>query len=126
MILTVGEATKPRDKIAIHSNSLRGHLTRSPYDASADSEIESDGSISIRRMSLGLSGRSFLQDRIGKTRIEALKEQTKIDVQPRQTGAPRRLGDQEENDQSRYFNMAMKKHEAEQRAAKKNEPTAEP
>ena len=70
-------------------------------------------------MAIGPSGGSFLQDRIDKARIEVLKEQTKIDVQPRQTGAPRRLGDQEENDLSRSFNMAMKKHEADQRAAQR-------
>ena len=116
MTLMVGEATKSKDKVAIHSDSLREHLTGSPHYASDDSEIESDESISIRRMSLGPSGGSFLQDRIGKAKIEALKEQTKIDIQPRPTNAPMRLGDQEENYLSRYFNMAMKKHEAEQRA----------
>ena len=69
-----GQGHYPKDKIAIHSDLLRERLAGSPYDASADSEIESDGSISIRRMSLGPSGGSFLQDRIGKARVEALKE----------------------------------------------------
>ena len=99
MILMLGETSKPRDKIAVPLDSLREHLTDSPHYASSDSDIESDGSITIGRMSLGPSGGSFLQDRIGKARIKALKKQTKIvDVQPRQTGAPRRLGDQEEGD----------------------------
>ena len=119
MVLMVGEATKPKVKIALHPDSLREHLTGSLQYDSAYSGIESDGSISIRRMSLGPSRGSFLQDRIGKARIEALKKQTKIDVQPQQTGAPMRLGDQEKNDLNRYFYMAIKKHEAEQREAQR-------
>ena len=70
-------------------------------------------------MSLGPSGGSFLQDRIGKAGIEAFMEQAKIDVQPRSTSTPVRLKYQEENDLSQFFNMAMKKHEVDQRAAQR-------
>ena len=95
MILMVGEATKPKDKVAIHSDLLRERLSGSPHYASADSEIESDGSISICRISIGPSRVFFLQNRIGKARVETLKVKIKIDVQARPTGAPLRLEDQE-------------------------------
>ena len=73
MILLVGKTISSNAKIAIRLDSPREHLSRSPHYASADSEIESDGSISLRRISLGPSGGSFLKDKIGRARIEAFK-----------------------------------------------------
>ena len=83
MILLVGKNTTPRDKIAIPSGSPQEHPSGSPHHASAGSEIESDGSISVRRMPLGPLRRSFLKDRIGKARIESFEKQSKIDIKPR-------------------------------------------
>ena len=60
MTLLVGKSTTPKDKIVTSSNSIREHPAKSPRYASDDSDIESDGSISIRRMSLGPSGGAFL------------------------------------------------------------------
>ena len=128
MILMLGETSKPRDKIAVPLDSLREHLTDSPHCASSDSDIESYGSISIRRMSLGPSGGVFLKDRIGQAKIDTFKEQAKIDSQLRSAGTLTGLDDQEEGDLSRYFNMAMKKHEAEQRATQRmsRQPSRDP
>ena len=117
MIHLVAKATTSKDKIAIPSYPLREHPAGSPYYASDDSEIESDVSISIRRMYLGPSGGVFLKDRIGQAKIYTFKGQTKVDSQLRSAGALIGLDDQEEGDLSRYFNTAMKKYEADQRTA---------
>uniref|UniRef100_A0AAV1UAI4 Uncharacterized protein n=1 Tax=Peronospora matthiolae TaxID=2874970 RepID=A0AAV1UAI4_9STRA len=59
MIMLVGKANTPEDMIGTPSDSLRKHPAGSPHYASEDSESESDGSISIRRMSLRPSGGTF-------------------------------------------------------------------
>ena len=59
MIMLVGKANAPEDKTETPSDSLQKHAVGSPRDVSDDSESESDGSISIRRMSLGPSGGMF-------------------------------------------------------------------
>ena len=51
MILLVVKTTTLKDKIAIPLDPPRENLSRSSHYASADSEMESDGSISNRRMS---------------------------------------------------------------------------
>ena len=119
MIMLVGKANAPEDKIETLSDSLQKHAVGSPRYASDDSESESDGSISIRRMSLGPSGGMFLKDKIGQAKIDAFKGQTKSDVLQRSAGTRTRLDDQEEGDLSRYFNSAMKKYEADQRTAQR-------
>ena len=53
MIMLVGKANTPEDEIGSPSDSLRKHPAGPPRYASDDSDSESDGSISIRRMSLG-------------------------------------------------------------------------
>uniref|UniRef100_A0AAV1UMD1 Uncharacterized protein n=1 Tax=Peronospora matthiolae TaxID=2874970 RepID=A0AAV1UMD1_9STRA len=68
MIMLVGKTNTPEDKIGAPSGSLRKHPTGPPRYASDDSESESDGSISIRRMSLGPSGGTFLEDKIGQAK----------------------------------------------------------
>uniref|UniRef100_A0AAV1U1R6 Uncharacterized protein n=1 Tax=Peronospora matthiolae TaxID=2874970 RepID=A0AAV1U1R6_9STRA len=73
MIMLVGKANTPEDKIGTPSGSLRKHPAGSPHYASDDSESESDGSISIHRMSLGPSGGTFLKDKIGKAKTGAIK-----------------------------------------------------
>uniref|UniRef100_A0AAV1ULP1 Uncharacterized protein n=1 Tax=Peronospora matthiolae TaxID=2874970 RepID=A0AAV1ULP1_9STRA len=65
MIVLVSKANTPEDKIGTPSGSLCKHPAGSPRYASDDSESESDGSISICRMSLGPSGGRFLKDKIG-------------------------------------------------------------
>ena len=119
MIMLVGKANAPEDKIETPSDSFQKHAVGSPRDASADSESESDGSISIRRMSLGPSGGMFLKDKIGQAKIDAFKGQTKSDMLQRSAGTRTRLDDQEEGDLSRYFNSAIKKYEADQRTAQR-------
>ena len=119
MTLLVGKTTTPRGKIAIPSDSSQEHLSGSPHYASADSDVESDGSISICRMSLVPSGGPFLKDKIGRARIEAFKEKAKLDTQPRSTGAPTGLIDQEVDYLSRFFSTAIKTYETDQRTAQR-------
>uniref|UniRef100_A0AAV1VBW5 CCHC-type domain-containing protein n=1 Tax=Peronospora matthiolae TaxID=2874970 RepID=A0AAV1VBW5_9STRA len=117
MIMMVGKANTPEDKIGTPSGSLRKHPAGSPRYASDDSESESDGSISIRQMSLGPSGGRFLKEKIGQAKIDAYKGQAKSNMPQRSTSTRTGLEDQEEGDLSRYFNSAMKKYEADQRTA---------
>ncbi|CAI5731147.1 unnamed protein product [Peronospora destructor] len=114
MTMLVGRAHALEDKIEIPSESLQKHAVGSPRDASDDSESGSDGSISIRRMSLGPSGGMFLKDQIGPAKIDAFKGQAKSDMLQRSVGTRTRLDDQEEGDLSRHFKAAMKKYEADQ------------
>uniref|UniRef100_A0AAV1VHY5 Retrotransposon gag domain-containing protein n=1 Tax=Peronospora matthiolae TaxID=2874970 RepID=A0AAV1VHY5_9STRA len=119
MIMLVGKANTPEDKIGTPSGSLRKHPAGSPRYASDDSESESDGSISIRQMSLGPSGGRFLKDKIGQAKIDAYKGQAKSSMPQRSASTRTGLEDQEEGDLSRYFNSAMKKYEADQRTAQR-------
>ena len=80
MIMLVGKANAPEDKIETPFDSLQEHAVGSPRYASDDSESESDGSISIRRMSLGPSGGMFLKDKIGQAKTDAFKGQAKSDI----------------------------------------------
>ncbi|CAI5731159.1 unnamed protein product [Peronospora destructor] len=128
MIMLVGKANAPEDKIETPFDSLQEHPAGSPRYASDDSESESDGSISIRRMSLGPSGGMFLKDKIGQAKIDAFKGQAKSDMPQRSAGTRTRLNDQEEGDLSRHFNAAMRKYEADQRTAQRmnRQPTHYP
>uniref|UniRef100_A0AAV1TG59 Uncharacterized protein n=1 Tax=Peronospora matthiolae TaxID=2874970 RepID=A0AAV1TG59_9STRA len=119
MIVLVSKANTPEDKIGTPSGSLRKHPAGSPRYASDDSESESDGSISICRMSLGPSGGTFLKDKIGQANTDAFKGQARSDMPRRSAGTRTGLDDQEEGDLSRYFNSAMKEYEADQRTAQR-------
>uniref|UniRef100_A0AAV1TG46 Uncharacterized protein n=2 Tax=Peronospora matthiolae TaxID=2874970 RepID=A0AAV1TG46_9STRA len=119
MIVLVSKANTPEDKIGTPSGSLWKHPAGSPRYASDDSESESDGSISICRMSLGPSGGTFLKDKIGQANTDAFKGQARSDMPRRSAGTRTGLDDQEEGDLSRYFNLAMKEYEADQRTAQR-------
>ena len=56
IVLLVDKTSAPRDRKRCIFGFISGKPSRSHHYASADSEIESDGSISIRRMSLIPSG----------------------------------------------------------------------
>uniref|UniRef100_A0AAV1UBZ8 Uncharacterized protein n=1 Tax=Peronospora matthiolae TaxID=2874970 RepID=A0AAV1UBZ8_9STRA len=105
------KANTPEDKIGTPSGSFR--------NASDDSESESDGSISIRRISLGPWGGTFIKDKIGQAKTDAYKGQAKSNMPQRSAGTHTGMDDQEEGDLSRYFNSAMKKYEADQRTAQR-------
>ena len=109
MVPLVGKKDKPEPKIAPTEDMTQAPRSGSSPYISADSEIHSDDSISIRRMSLGPSGGSFLRDRMDRVKIEPAHGHRQTEVQLPHDSMGARSSRDGQGALDKHFNAAMKK-----------------